>query len=225
MINVDFEKMTYVCPFCGHAQAFSGSLDKIQNGFSRNYNPVPPEYVESSFTIYTLLCSNRDCRKVAVTAVNRVNGKQVDILPKVVIRKFPEYIPEQILSDYREASLILDSSPKAAATLLRRCLQGMIRDFWGIHESSLFKEISALEGRVYPSEWKAIDGLRRIGNIGAHMERDVNLIIDIDADEAGKLLKLIEMLLEKWYIARHDEQELLEDIVDIAEEKEAERKG
>jgi hypothetical protein len=44
----------------------------------------------------------------------------------------PDYIPEQIKDDYYEACSILNLSPKASATLARRCLQGMIRDFWGI---------------------------------------------------------------------------------------------
>lgn len=52
----------------------------------------------------------------------------------------------------------------------------------------------------------------------------MNLIIDIEPDEAKKLLKLIELLFEKWYIARHDEETLLSDIVGIADEKDAERK-
>ena len=66
--------------------------------------------------------------------------------------------------------------------------------------------------------------MRKIGNIGAHMEKDVNLIIDIEPDEAKKLLRLIEMLLEKWYITRHEEEELLSEIVGIAEDKEEQRK-
>ena len=66
--------------------------------------------------------------------------------------------------------------------------------------------------------------LRKIGNIGAHMEKDVNLIIEIEPDEAKKLLRLIEMLIEKWYITRHEEEELLNEIVGIAKSKEDKRK-
>ena len=57
------------------------------------------------------------------------------------------------------------------------------------------------------------------------MEKDVDLIIDIEPDEARKLLKLIELLLDKWYIARHDEEELFADICTISDDKEVERKG
>ena len=100
----------------------------------------------------------------------------------------------------------------------------MIHDFWGIKERNLNCEISALKDKVSPTLWKALDSLRKIGNIGAHMENDVNLIIDIDNSEATKLKKLIELLFEKWYIARHDEEELYNDIADTADEKSNQRK-
>lgn len=79
---------------------------------------------------------------------------------------------------------IIELSPKAAATLFRRCLQGMIHDFWNIHEKNLNAEITELQDKVPSSMWKALDGIRKIGNIGAHMESDVNLIVDIDISEA-----------------------------------------
>ena len=120
--------------------------------------------------------------------------------------------------------MIMNDSPKAAATLARRCLQGMIHDFWNIHEKNLNAEITQLKGKVPASQWKAIDAVRNIGNIGAHMEHDVNLIIDVDPDEAGKLIRLIEHLIEKWYIDRHDAEALYAELADISDEKNKARK-
>ena len=224
MIQIDFDRKTYVCPFCGHAQAYVHSYDFIANGDYRNATQIPKRFQESSFTFFTFKCNNTACQQIAVTAINRTNQKQIDIVPQVVIKTFPNYIPEQIRMDYKEANLILSRSPKAAATLLRRCLQGMIHDFWGVQEKNLNAEITALRDTIPATQWKAIDSLRKIGNIGAHMEKDVNLIVDIDVGEAQKLLKLIELLLEKWYIARHDEELLLSEITEIAEDKDAKRK-
>ena len=51
------------------------------------------------------------------------------------------------------------------------------------------------------------------------MEQDVDLIIDVAPDEADKLIKLIEFLFDQWYIQRAHTEELLNDVVDIAEEK------
>ena len=150
------------------------------------------------------------------TAVHELT---VPIYPASFAVQFPEYVPVQIRSDYEEAYAILSISPKASATLSRRCLQGMIHDFWDIHEKNLNAEITALKPHISASQWKALDGLRRIGNIGAHMERDVNCIIDVDPEEAENLLKLIQLLIGKWYINRHEEEALYADIVAAADEK------
>lgn len=225
MIKIDLANGTYICPFCGHAQAFRQMSTTHSTGFYANMSPIPEEFKESSFVVYTLRCSNAVCGNIAVTTINRISGKQIDLVPQVTMTHYPEYIPKQIRQDYEEANAILEASPKAAATLLRRCLQGMIHDYWDIHEKNLNAEITALKDKVSSAQWKALDALRKVGNISAHMEKDVNLIIDIEPDETKKLLKLIELLFEKWYIARHDEEALLSDIVGIADEKDAERKS
>lgn len=135
----------------------------------------------------------------------------------------PDYIPQPIREDYLEAVQIADLSPKASATLARRCLQGMIHDFWGIKEKNLNAEITKLKEKISPKQWEAIDALRKIGNIGAHMEKDVELMVDVDPDEAKKLLKVIELLFKNWYIADHEDNKLLDEVKSMSDEKEAAR--
>jgi len=135
----------------------------------------------------------------------------------------PEYIPEALRQDYFEAIQIVDLSPKSAATLARRCLQGMIHDFWGIKEKNLNAEITALKSRIPRQQWEALDAIRRVGNIGAHMEKDVQLIIDVDSDEAKKLLRVIELLFKTWYINAHEESELCEAVKEMADAKDESR--
>ncbi|MFZ0703445.1 MAG: DUF4145 domain-containing protein [Candidatus Acidiferrales bacterium] len=116
-------------------------------------------------------------------------------------------------------------SSKASATLSRRCLQGMIRDFWGITKPNLFQEIDAVRDRVDPQTWGAIDAVRKIGNIGAHMEKDINVIVDVDPEEAAKLIWLIELLLKDWYVLRYERQEKLKEIADMAKAKQEAKAG
>ena len=99
----------------------------------------------------------------------------------------------------------------------------MIRDFWGINKNKLAAAIEELKTKVSPTLWQAIDGIRSIGNIGAHMEKDIDLIIDVDPDEAEMLLSLIEILIDNWYIRRHTEEELFYKISKAAAEKESQR--
>ena len=101
----------------------------------------------------------------------------------------------------------------------------MIRDFWKISRPKLKAEIDALEEKVDPEIWDAIESVRKIGNIGAHMEKDINVIVDVDPDEAELLINLIETLLADWYIARHNRQQRIDKIKVVSEEKERRRKG
>jgi hypothetical protein len=82
----------------------------------------------------------------------------------------------------------------------------MIRDYHGISKARLIDEIEAIKSCVDPLTWRAIDGVRSIGNIGAHMERDINVVVDVDPEEARLLLGLIETLVDDWYIARHERE-------------------
>ena len=222
MIEIDREQRTYTCPFCRMKQAYLNSCSYTENG---NYQrtSIPIQERDSIFGILTIHCTNKDCQRYSVVAFNRTSSKQVDIYPQNIVKKYPEYIPIQIRKDYEEALQIVDVSPRASATLLRRCLQGMIHDFWNIHEKNLNAEITALKDKVTTAQWHAIDGIRTMGNIGAHMEQDVNNIIDIEPYEAKALLELIELLFERWYISRHDEEVLCKTVVAISQQKEHER--
>lgn len=101
----------------------------------------------------------------------------------------------------------------------------MIRDFHGINRRSLVDEINALQGVIEPALWDAIDAVRNIGNIGAHMEKDVNVIVDIDPDEAQQLIGLIELLFDEWYVQREERAKRLQAIKALGDAKQAQRRS
>lgn len=221
--------MSYYCPFCNHVCFDNGEI--TQTYFpSHSSSDLPgmseDDETRNALTLTFNLCPN--CGKTSFEVKPYWKNKEMHFsfsYPPVNTISLPDYIPAAIRHDYLEAVSIVDLSPKAAATLARRCLQGMIHDFWNIKEKNLNAEITSLCGKVPDSQRKAIDGLRKIGNIGAHMEKDVGLVVDVDPGEAKKLIKLIELLLQKWYVSRNDEETLLADITAIADEKENERKS
>jgi len=98
-------------------------------------------------------------------------------------------------------------------------LQGIIRDFWQVKPGRLADEIEQIKDKVDVATWKAIDGVRNVGNIGAHMEEDINVIVDVDPNEAQLLVELIEILLKDWYIAREQKKSHLEAIDKLSAEK------
>ena len=215
----------FKCPFCGQFMSLPPlTVSVFHVSFQRAIHP--PYTTKTPYLVLTFFkCPNDLCKKETVVVQGHngsIDNRRIMVYPEAIYRNFPDYVPESIRQDYVEACMIRERSPKASATLSRRCLQGMIRDFWKVSgKRSLFDEIDAIKGFVPPSQWAAIDATRKIGNIGAHMEKDVNVVIDVEPDEADSLLKLIELLIDKWYIARHDEEELYSQITAMGNEKSA----
>lgn len=218
--------MPYKCPFCNTVCYDDGKITKrCYESFEHSGASNTQETDTGHVVLELSKCPM--CGKVAVNLSSYYKSEEKIIpysYPPPGTIPLPDYIPQSICADYIEAVSIANISPKASATLSRRCLQGMIRDFWGIKKGRLVDEIKELQEKVPPAQWSAIDALRKIGNIGAHMEKDVSLIIDVEPSEAKSLLKLVELLLDKWYIARHDEEMLLSEITKMAKEKEMLRK-
>ena len=57
------------------------------------------------------------------------------------------------------------------------------------------------------------------------MEKDINIIVDVEPEEAQLLIELVELLFEEWYIARHKRQNHLSKIKELAEDKTTQRKA
>ena len=228
-------QFNWTCPFCNHAAVITdANSHNFQSQFS-NGNKHGIQKILGTVAI----CPNEECAEYAlavqiVDVETTSSGRQYDaklrkiwhLVPESMAKTFPGYIPNALIEDYTEACLIVDKSPKASATLARRCLQGMIRDFWGVTgKRSLAHEIDEIQDKVDPDTWDAINALRKLGNIGAHMERDINLIVEVEADEAGLLIQLIETLFDDWYVRKHDRQQRMAKIKATAADKDAQRKG
>lgn len=221
----------FTCPFCGVVMAETKDT-VITQRTSFDYETIPfihgkgYHYGKSGIDITFYKCPN--CEEYTLFVKGKgTNVTDVDtvIRPTSFARQYPDYIPVQIRSDYEEACSILYLSPKASATLARRCLQGMIRDYWKISKGTLYAEVSELEDKIPADLWRAIDSLRQLGNIGAHMEKDTSVIVDIDPNEAEMLIKLIELLMKEWYINREERRNLFGGIFEMNQEKQAQRKG
>jgi hypothetical protein len=189
---------TWECPYCNHITTITDSNYHSDVHFFMHGNKDGRLGILTRATI----CPNIECKEYAIDAYLYkanldVNGRNIiegspliawQLRPQSKSKTFPSYIPSPILKDYEEACLINQLSPKASATLSRRCLQGIIRDFWGIKKARLIDEINELKAKIDHVTWDAIDAVRSIGNIGAHMEKEINLIIDVEPDEAELLI-------------------------------------
>ena len=223
----------WTCPYCGRAATIT------DENFFTNMEIFDKGNKDGllGFRVAVFTCPIPECREYDISAylmkvryhpnLEEIGDPLIrwQLKPQSGAKVFPDYVPAPIIADYNEACLIRDLSPKASATLSRRCLQGIIRDFWGITKGTLFSEINELKPKVDASTWGAIDAVRSIGNIGAHMEKDINLIVDVEPHEAQLLIGLIEILVKDWYVARHDREEHLNSIIALATEKQELKKG
>ena len=234
----------WICPYCSRLQVPT-AVTRTNSDFA--LKKVGPNGDKAWARVTQIDCASRDCGKQTLDFAVLEDGvdhrghpaagrllQRWRILPPNRGKPQPEFIPRQLRDDYEEAYAIRDLSPKASATLARRCLQGMIRDFCGISKSRLVDEINALADAVNtgkapsgvtPETIGAIDAVRSVGNIGAHMERDIDVIVDIEPGEAQKLIGLVELLFEEWYVARDERTKRLNALKALASAKDAERKG
>ncbi len=221
---------TLLCPFCNTtipacADTYSKHCVSFSNTYANMCKKDGTPVDDSTLQIAFYKCPT--CNEYIVKACGigtAVKDTNIQLRPLSPAKHFPSYVPESIRQDYEEACSIVSLSPKASATLSRRCLQGMIRDFWGISKPNLYKEIDELKDKIPGDLWSCINALRQLGNIGAHMEKDTNIIIDIDSNEANYLIRLIELLMKEWYINREERQKLFSNIISTNKAKQSERK-
>lgn len=236
------EPYSWKCPYCGHSQV---ATDMNASDMSIGLRNSASKYGAAAIRFISASCLEKECRelslRVEIGEADKFTGTQISkklrafrLMPSGRIAKVPACVPDPIKQDYSEACDIVSISPKAAATLARRALQGMIRDFAQISKDRLIDEVRELktlveQGKapsdVSPLSVQAIDDVREIGNIGAHMEKDIGLIIDIEPEEATILLELVEQLFEDWYVARDARQKRFESLSKMSADKKAQKKG
>ena len=238
-----FQEFNWACPYCARAQSVAESKFEISTSKLGIYKNAEGTLVLQYIAIF---CANPKCQRTTVdvklgpgerrsqTGMMQLTGEPPLFDQRIVPGGFGKlqsnYIPKVIRDDYYEACLIRDLSPKASATLTRRCLQGMIRDFCRISKSRLVDQIDSLRKAVQDGTAdrsittetvEAIDHVRGVGNIGAHMEKDIDHIVPVDPGEAQALIELVEMLFEEWYVARETRLGRLAKIANIAANKKA----
>ena len=243
------ENQSWQCPYCGHHQVLLEKGNYNDNLKSTTAGVVQiSKYSQIGLFTVSIACLNLDCKKLTLTVglKKRVSsqigsyspslqGEPIEkwsLLPASIAKPQPDYIPAPIKKDYEEACKIANLSPNASAVLSRRCLESMIKNFCEIKENSLYQSIEKLNSKLENNQApkgvteetiEAIDSIRRMGRIGAHMKEPTGMLVDIDPEEAILLVELIEMLFKEWYVARNDRQERLNKIKQTTIQKEQKR--
>jgi hypothetical protein len=219
------------CPFCNTDQTVADKGRQITFADLALENAEGPRRLVVKFVV----CPNPACREFSLSASlhslevsgNRsYTGRHIktwSLVPPSRARSFPVVLPPQVLEDYQEACLAVESSPKVAAALSRRCLSGMLRDFWRVQPGRLGDEFRQIRGTADPLTWEAIESVRKTGMIGARMDVEGAEILDTEPGEARTLIGLIETLIEDWYVGREERRKRLVEIRQITSESAAEK--
>ena len=171
-----FEKSEFHCPICSVYAHQKWAVPYIYFGRSL----VPLEDMGIS------ICSH--CEKYAIWFSKKLIYPHTSMAPLPV-----EDMPEEVKQDYLEARDIVNSSPRAAAALLRLALQKLMIHL-GEKGKNLNDDIASLVKKGLPERiQKALDAVRVIGNNAVHPGE-----IDLkdDRETAIALFELLNMIVE-----------------------------
>jgi hypothetical protein len=159
-----FRKESFTCPHCG---AFAGMkwYDLLLN--SNDYAPI-------------VLSCCAACSKPGVWTDDLENDlslpmagvfgrKRTLIFPlKCAAPQAEDDMPEDVKIDFEEARQVFVHSPRAAAALLRLCVQKLCQELLG-KKGDIHKQIGELVDKGLPSRvLKAFDTIRIFGNESVH---------------------------------------------------------
>ncbi len=131
-------------------------------------------------------------------------------------------MPDEILTDYDEARSVAESSPRAAAALLRLSIQKLCVHL-GESGDNINDDIGSLVEKGLPARvQKALDVVRVVGNNAVHPGQiDVN----DEPEIALSLFKLVNMIVDVMISQPQEVQDLFESLPEGAKKQIAERDG
>lgn len=158
-------KESFNCPRCG---AFAGMKwnELLLNG---------DEYASVALSICdackdpSVWITDENRPMSALPMEGRLGGRPTLIFPlKCVAPEAELDMPTDIKVDYEEARLVFTHSPRAAAALLRLCVQKLCQELLG-KPGDIHKQIGELLDKGLPSRvLKAFDTIRIFGNESVH---------------------------------------------------------
>lgn len=192
-----FGKNAFYCPHCGTfaKQDFCDIQLKIM------FEEMYPSYANSNITKISI-CHHCELPSLWIN--------KILVFPKANIIADPNAdMPENIKDLYNEARAIFQGSPRAAAAILRLCIQHLCIHL-GESGENLNKDIQSLKNKnlINESHMKALDLVRVIGNKAVHPG-----VIDPNANQdlIIKLFNLINLLCDILITKPKEINEMFED--------------
>jgi len=144
------------------------------------------------------------------------------IRPTSSAKTFPD-VPKHVYQDYYEAALIADHSPRAAAILARRAVEGVLADSFEIKSGPLAKRLRdpRLIARLGTELVEGLAGIRVLGNDAAHAGHDDSnddlLDSSVSSGDVSDVLRGIEILFDRVYVQQRRDAEAIAQLKALAE--------
>jgi hypothetical protein len=126
-------------------------------------------------------------------------------------RALDPIVPQELIRDYLEASLILEDSPRMSAVLSRRILADLLRTFGNRTEHNLNSQINEfIKDLEHPQKIKEnLHYLREIADFGAHTQIDQSNgeIVNVGYEEAEFTLAVIDGLFDYFIVGPQKEKD------------------
>ena len=170
-VSPQYKANSFNCPHCDAlAHQYWTTPANIRTVNSHSNNIFGPRFARLSvgnIAVSTCYSCKRSSAWVVTINGEVENGKLV--YPGESAAPPPsDDMPEKIITEYNEARLIVGNSPRAAAAMLRLCLQKLM-PVLGQNGEHLYSDIKALVDKGLPLEiLQAMDSLRIFGNESIH---------------------------------------------------------
>lgn len=180
-----------ICPLCGTKipQNYEKLVSILCMGIARNDFRYDEKYVR-------LTCYH--CEQDSIWDFINPEKEPKVLWPRGLYHVKPnEDMPEDIKVDFEEARQIANDSPRAAAALLRLCLQKLLVHIGGPGKT-IDKDIATLvKDGVLPAHLqRACDTLRVFGNNAVHPDK-IGLDLNDNREIVKALFQLVNMLVQE----------------------------
>ncbi|RWM97685.1 MAG: DUF4145 domain-containing protein [Mesorhizobium sp.] len=199
----EFNGKKFKCPRCSvvAAQAWTGIFKKTPQRTPNGY--VAREVMISDLGLSTCDACGASCLWFE---------GQLVYPSQAIAHQVPEDLPAEVRKDFEEAAAIAGASPRAAAALLRMCIEGLCKKVAG--KDKFEDAIVELERQGIPTPVTvALDVVRLTGNEALHGGR---LYGSDDAKTVATLFRLASLIVS-WAIT--EKKELQELVSSIGPEK------
>ncbi len=121
-------------------------------------------------------------------------------------------IPDEIRKDLNDANSIINISSDAAAGLVRRALERILKKYLGLGNRKLYKLIEKAEDVLHPRIFKLLNAAREFGNFGSHLKEDSHEeeCLFVDYDEANAVLQAVKELAIDEFVNKNNDNKILE---------------